>query len=76
MRRRQVLRKAGSRASLQGTYGNKSGALPQRDVGYYRESDIWQSGNGVKRGADRLIFGRAGEVWFTPNHYDSFVQIR
>lgn len=60
----------------QGTYGNKSGALPQRDVGYYRESDIWQSGNGVKRGADRLIFGRDGEVWFTPNHYDSFVQIR
>jgi guanyl-specific ribonuclease Sa len=59
----------------EGTYANKSGALPEQDLGYYTESDIWPSGSGVKRGAERLIFG-GGKVWFTPDHYDTFVQIR
>ena len=61
-----------------GTYGNKNGALPGRPLGYYTETDIWASGNGVKRGAERLILGRNGEVYYTFNHYDlgSFVRIR
>jgi hypothetical protein len=60
-----------------GTYGNKNGALPKQPVGYYTESDIWTSGNGVKRGAERLIFGGNSEV-YSFNHYapGSFVRIR
>lgn len=35
-----------------GTYGNKSGALPQQPLGYYAESDVWMLGSGIKRGAE------------------------
>lgn len=61
-----------------GTYGNKNGALPNQPTGYYTETDIWTSGNGIKRGAERLILGRNGEVFYTSNHYElgSFVRIR
>jgi RHS repeat-associated protein len=61
-----------------GTYGNKNGALPGQPVGHYTESDIWTSGGSVKRGAERLIFGDGGEVYYTYNHYElgSFVRIR
>jgi hypothetical protein len=39
---------------------------------------LWTSGNGIKRGAERLILGRNGEVYYTFNHYElgSFVRIR
>lgn len=36
------------------------------------------SGNGVQRGAERLVFGDGGEVYYTYNHYElsSWVRIR
>lgn len=57
-----------------GTYGGQG--LPSRSLGYYTESDVWISGGGIKRGAERLVFGRGGEVYYTPTHYDDFVRIR
>jgi guanyl-specific ribonuclease Sa len=63
----------GLRGQPVGTYGGQG--LPQRPLGYYTESDVWASGQGVKRGAERLVFGQGGEVYYTPNHYDSFVRI-
>lgn len=57
-----------------GTYGGQG--LPQKPLGYYTESDVWVSGGGVKRGAERLVFGQGGEVYYTPTHYDDFVRIR
>lgn len=57
-----------------GTYGGQG--LPQKSLGYYTESDVWISGGGVKRGAERLVFGQGGEVYYTPTHYDDFVRIR
>lgn len=57
-----------------GTYGGQG--LPKQSLGYYTESDVWLSGGGIKRGAERLVFGRGGEVYYTPTHYDDFVRIR
>ncbi len=64
----------GLRGHPRGTYGGQG--LPDRPLGYYTESDVWTSGGGIKRGAERLVFGQGGEVYYTPNHYDSFVRIR
>lgn len=57
-----------------GIYGNRSGALPQRPEGYYRETDVWP-GPGP-RGTERLVVGRNGEVWYTPDHYGNFRTVR
>jgi RHS repeat-associated protein len=57
-----------------GVYGNKGGQLPARPEGYYTESDVW-AGTGP-RGAERLIVGKRGEVWYTPDHYKTFRRIR
>lgn len=57
-----------------GTYGGQG--LPQKPLGYYTESDVWVSGGGVKRSAERVVFGQGGEVYYTPTHYDGFVRIR
>jgi guanyl-specific ribonuclease Sa len=53
-----------------GVYGNKSGKLPLEAEGYYRESDVWP-GPG-RRGAERIVTGGRGEVWYSPDHYETF----
>jgi hypothetical protein len=60
----------------QGLFQNRQGALPIQPEGYYTESDVWP-GPGP-RGAERLVFGANGEVYYSNYHYDpgSFVQIR
>jgi|ERR1700722_12211305 len=55
-----------------GVYGNKSGKLPLQPEGYYRESDVWP-GPG-KRGAERIVTGERGEVWYSPDHYETFLE--
>jgi RHS repeat-associated protein len=57
-----------------GVYGNKNGALPSKPEGYYTETDVW-AGTGP-RGTERLVIGRNGEVWYTPDHYGTFRRIR
>jgi RHS repeat-associated protein len=49
--------------------------LPSRPAGYYREYVVPTPGV-AGPGAQRLVIGRAGEVYYTPNHYQSFVQLR
>ena len=54
---------------------NREALLPNQAEGYYREYTVLTTG--VKgRGAQRLVVGLGGEVYYTPNHYSSFVQIR
>lgn len=53
-----------------GVYGNRSGVLPVRPEGYYKESDVWP-GPGP-RGTERIVVGDRGEVWYTPDHYGTF----
>jgi ribonuclease T1 len=56
-----------------GNFRNREGKLPRG--GSYIESDIWPS-TGRSRGTERLIFGANGEVWFTGDHYETFVRLK
>lgn len=68
---RQGIRAGGER----GVFQNVNGTLPrQADPRYYTEMDVW-AGTGP-RGTERLVTGRGGEVYYTPNHYESFVRLR
>lgn len=68
---RQGIRSGGER----GVFQNANGTLPrQTDPRYYTEMDVW-AGTGP-RGTERLVIGRGGEVYYTPDHCQSFVRIR
>jgi ribonuclease T1 len=58
-----------------GIFDNAEGRLPRRSRGYYRETDVWSRGP-EGRGAERLIFGKDAEVYYTPDHYRTFKRIR
>ncbi len=49
--------------------------LPLRPRGYYREYTVRTPGV-TSRGARRVVAGRAGELYYTDDHYDSFRRIR
>jgi guanyl-specific ribonuclease Sa len=65
----------GRRHGPKGVFANAQGRLPARPPGYYRESDVWPRGPGG-RGAQRLVFGREAEVYYTADHYATFVRLR
>lgn len=66
----------GRRGGRRGQFENAEGRLPRRARGYYVESDVWPRREGSSRGAERLVFGREGEVWYTGDHYDTFTRLR
>lgn len=49
------------------------GYLPQRPEGYYQEYTVPQA-NGA-RGPERIITGANGEMYFSPDHYYTFIPI-
>jgi ribonuclease T1 len=55
-------------------FGNREGLLPKRDRGYYREYTVKTPG-AHDRGARRIVAGRAGEYYYTDDHYRSFRRI-
>jgi guanyl-specific ribonuclease Sa len=61
--------------SFPGVFENSEGALPTKPLGYYSESDVWASTNS-SRGTERIVVGKNGEVWYTPDHYGSFRRIK
>jgi len=65
----------GRRHGPRGAFDNAEGRLPRQGAGYYTETDVWPRGPGG-RGARRLIFGRGGEVYYTADHYRTFVRVR
>ncbi len=65
----------GRRGGPRGAFQNAEGRLPRRAPGYYVESDVWPRGP-AGRGALRLVVGRQGEVFFSSDHYRSFVRLR
>ncbi|MFB7467325.1 polymorphic toxin-type HINT domain-containing protein [Streptomyces sp. NPDC056224] len=65
----------GAKGHAKGVFLNSKKSLPKKPEGYYRESDVWPTG-GVNRGTERLIFGKKGEVYFTGDHYKTFVRVR
>ena len=57
------------------TFGNFERLLPRRERGYYREYTVRTPGI-AHRGARRIVAGRAGELYYTEDHYRSFRRIR
>ncbi len=49
--------------------------LPLRERGYYQEYTVPTPGART-RGARRIVAGRGGELYYTADHYRSFVRIR
>jgi len=58
-----------------GVYGNRSRALPGRPHGYYKEYVVPTPGFRGP-GPQRLVIGRGGEIYYTPDHYESFIEIK
>lgn len=56
-------------------FGNREHILPLRERGYYREYTVQTPGL-RHRGARRIVAGRAGELYYTDDHYRSFRRIR
>ena len=55
-------------------FGNYEGVLPQEKRGYYHEYTVPTPGES-DRGARRLVTGSRHEVYYTHDHYESFVVV-
>ena len=53
------------------TFGNFERSLPRKSSGYYREYTVPTPGES-DRGARRIVAGKAGEKYYTADHYNSF----
>ena len=52
-------------------FGNREGRLPRKPSGWYREYVVPTPGvSGA--GPQRLVVGKDGEVYYTPDHYETF----
>ncbi|MGW4209763.1 ribonuclease domain-containing protein [Lentzea sp. NPDC004789] len=56
------------------TFENREKRLPQQKSGYYKEYTVPTPGS-PDRGARRLITGSASEVFYTGDHYSTFVVV-
>ena len=56
------------------TFQNRERRLPRQERGYYREYTVKTPG-AKDRGARRIVAGRAGEYYYTDDHYRSFRRI-
>jgi guanyl-specific ribonuclease Sa len=55
-------------------FQNREGLLPDEDPGYYHEYTV-PTPNSRDRGARRLVTGSEHEVYYTADHYESFVKV-
>lgn len=55
-------------------FGNRERLLPAHERAYYREYTVRTPGSD-DRGARRLVTGRDGELYYTEDHYASFVAV-
>jgi len=55
--------------------GQSNPLLPVKPQGYYKEF-VHPTPGESGPGAMRIITGQGGEMYFTPDHYNSFIQIR
>lgn len=54
------------------SFGNREGLLPKADGRQYYECDIDTDGM-EERGAKRIVYSNDGLVYYTEDHYESFV---
>ena len=55
-------------------FNNREKLLPHRERGYYREYTV-QTPGAKDRGGRRIVAGKAGERYYTEDHYRSFRRI-
>lgn len=53
-------------------FGNREGLLPKKNGRQYYECDIDTNGRG-SRGTKRIVFSNDGLIYYTDDHYESFV---
>ena len=56
------------------TFQNRSADLPLQTEGYYREFTVPTPG-ALDRGPQRIIVGNNGEMYYTPDHYSTFIPL-
>lgn len=56
------------------TFENRENLLPRQPSGYYREYTVDTPGS-PDRGPRRLVRGKAGELYYTDDHYASFKRV-
>ncbi|MGI5502039.1 ribonuclease domain-containing protein [Lentzea sp. CA-135723] len=56
------------------TFQNREKRLPNKDSGYYKEYTVPTPGS-PDRGARRIVTGSEKEVFYTGDHYSSFVVV-
>lgn len=55
-------------------FGNREGELPPAKQGYYREHTVSTPGE-FDRGPRRLVTGDSAELYYTNDHYETFVVV-
>ena len=55
-------------------FNNAERRLPDEPRGYYREYTVPTPGS-ADRGARRIITGKNGEFYYTPDHYETFRRV-
>src|SRR5262245_11684675 len=55
-------------------FNNREAPLPRQGPGYYREYPVATAGSS-DRGARRVVSGRAGEIYYTRDHYQTFIRL-
>lgn len=55
-------------------FGNREGRLPQQPRGYYHEYTVRTPGERT-RGARRVVRGDGGELYYTRDHYRTFMRV-
>ncbi len=56
------------------TFGNREGLLPKQPYGYYTEY-VHPTPGMTGPGPQRIVTGREGEIYYTPDHYQSFIRV-
>lgn len=56
-------------------FGNREGRLPRQSYGYYHEYVVPTPGVSGP-GPQRLIVGKKSELFYSPDHYETFIPVR
>ena len=57
------------------TFQNREGRLPRKSSGYYKEY-VHPTPHEHGPGPQRVIVGRDGDIWYTPDHYKTFKRLK
>jgi len=61
-------------ATPRDVFKNREGLLPTKPEGYYKEYTVPTPGvSGA--GSQRIVRGNGGELYYTPNHYETFIPL-